>query len=436
LPDPGPALDFNYTDPRSRVFNFLSQSYYGGLVDVFKPKVENGYYYDINGHYANQMKNQYYPVGDLTYTTDTNLDNYFGVVKAKVTVPKMDFPPLPFRTKHGVKNLCGTWRGIYTSIELIDYRDRYGLIIEVEYGYTFKKKVKLFENFITHFNAIKEEFKKTAKGNIAKLTQNSLYGKWGMNLLTTTTELMSQHQHDKHRKHFKSISTQELEGNMELVTYENLPNLFDSEDEDSVIQKNIDRFLFSESKDESLNVNVVISSFISAYARIEYNRIRNLPEIGLIAGDTDSVITQNPLPPEEVGPELGKLKLEYRIKEGIHVSSKFYYHLATDGLEYIKAKGAGPDISKEKFEELIDLKSITYNKEKWYRNLVDGYVEKRDVLLNIKGGSLKRKLILKNGIWIDTQPLNIKELPDKNELVIEESNSTSLSRGVNHNTKN
>jgi len=406
-------------------YNFLAQSYYGGLVDVFKPRVENGYYYDINGHYANQMKNQYYPVGDPTYSTDKNLDNYFGVVKAKVTVPKMDLPPLPKRTKYGVKNVYGTWEGIYTSVELIDYRDRYGLIIEVDYGYTFKKKVKLFENFITHFNEIKEKFKGTAIGNIAKLTQNSLYGKWGMILLTFTTMLMSQHQHDKHRKYFKSITAKELEGNMELVTFQNLPILFDSEDEDSVIEKNLNKFLNSEKKDESLNVNVVISSFISAYARIEYNRIRNLPGIGLIAGDTDSVITQNPLPPEEVGPELGKLKLEYKIKEGIHVSSKFYYHLDTDGLEHIKAKGAGSDISKEKFEELIDLKSITYNKEKWYRNLVDGYVEKRDVELNIKGGSLKRKLILKNGIWIDTEPLNIKELPDKNELVIEEKNNSA-----------
>ena len=131
---------------------------------------------------------------------------------------------------------------------------------------------------------------------------------------------------------------QEMEGNMELVTFENLPILDVSKDN---FDEALSKYINSEKKDESLDVNVTISSFISAYARIEYNRLKHLPGIGLIAGDTDSLITQNPLPSSEVGKELGKLKLEYLIEEGIHVSSKFYYHITPEGLEFIKAKGAG-----------------------------------------------------------------------------------------------
>jgi hypothetical protein len=41
------------------------------------------------------------------------------------------------------------------------------------------------------------------------------------------------------------------------------------------------------------------------------------------------------------------------------------------------------------------------------------------VALNLRGGSLKRKLILDNGIWINTKPLNINELLNKNELIID-----------------
>lgn len=48
----------------------IRQSYYGGLVDVYKPYVKEGYYYDINSQYPYQMLKYDMPVGNPIYSSD------------------------------------------------------------------------------------------------------------------------------------------------------------------------------------------------------------------------------------------------------------------------------------------------------------------------------------------------------------------------------
>ena len=75
---------------------------------------------------------------------------------------------------------------------------------------------------------------------------------------------------------------------------------------------------------------------------------------------------------------------------------KFYFHKTDDGSNTIKSKGARNNFTEDNFKKLLDLGNIIYRKEKWYKSIIKGNIEKRDVHLNLKGGTLKRKLILKN----------------------------------------
>jgi len=69
--------------------------------------------------------------------------------------------------------------------------------------------------------------------------------------------------------------------------------------------------------------------------------------------DTDSVVLSKSLPEGLVGDNLGKIKLEYKIKKAIFIRKKLYCILTSDDQVIIKASGI--DSSKLSFDLFIDL---------------------------------------------------------------------------------
>jgi hypothetical protein len=64
------------------IFNFVKQGYYGGITEVYKPYVENAYYYDVNSEYPFVAKNKM-PGNEYVYIEGIegnvlNLDQLFG----------------------------------------------------------------------------------------------------------------------------------------------------------------------------------------------------------------------------------------------------------------------------------------------------------------------------------------------------------------------
>jgi len=55
--------------------------------------------------------------------------------------------------------------------------------------------------------------------------------------------------------------------------------------------------------------------------------------------DTDSAVLSKPLPNHLVGGELGQMKLEQQIKQGIFIRKKLYFILNCNNKEIIKASG-------------------------------------------------------------------------------------------------
>ncbi len=69
--------------------------------------------------------------------------------------------------------------------------------------------------------------------------------------------------------------------------------------------------------------------------------------------DTDSVVLPYPLPEHWIGVDLGQLKLEHQIAEGIFLKKKFYYIKDSNNKEIIKSSGI--DSTRLNYESFIKL---------------------------------------------------------------------------------
>jgi len=66
---------------------------------------------------------------------------------------------------------------------------------------------------------------------------------------------------------------------------------------------------------------------------------KNISGVKVYYSDTDSVVTNVPLPDWMVGTELGQVKLEYVVKKAVFLAPKVYALVTEDGQEIIKVKG-------------------------------------------------------------------------------------------------
>ncbi len=82
----------------------IRNGYYGGIVAAIKPKVEDGYYYDVNSAYpAAMMKDR--PVGNPVLTKIDTREGTFGFVHAEVQAPEStpnSVRPRPMRDENGI----------------------------------------------------------------------------------------------------------------------------------------------------------------------------------------------------------------------------------------------------------------------------------------------------------------------------------------------
>jgi len=75
--------------------------------------------------------------------------------------------------------------------------------------------------------------------------------------------------------------------------------------------------------------------------------------------DTDSVVLTHPLPDNLVGGELGQMKLEHEIVEGIFIRKKFYYLKNKENQEIIKSSGVdSSNLNYSLFLKLLNGESI------------------------------------------------------------------------------
>ena len=156
---------------------------------------------------------------------------------------------------------------------------------------------------------------------VYKILMNSLYGRFGINPESTTTEVCDRARYDELIQKDNFIWGDKLSDHTYIVSY-----------------------LCNASHVSDLDWNppkisaVQMAAAITACARI--HMYKYISRDDCYYTDTDSAILGSPLPEDEISMELGKLKLEHFVKEGIFLAPKSY-GLDADGEYIVKHKGLG-----------------------------------------------------------------------------------------------
>jgi DNA polymerase type B, organellar and viral len=222
----------------------------------------------------------------------------------------------------------------------------------------------LFKIYVEHFYDKKLNAKDQIEREIAKLSLNSLYGKFGQKEIESrikvkvldsseATKLVTKY-------HYSYLS--EIGNGLVLMKYsarlnEKIRRLYKEEEEE------LDQNFIS--KKRGIISAVQISSRISALARVSINKYKNMAGNELYYSDTDSLVLKKKLPTKIIGPELGKWKLEAEIIKGIFVRPKLYIYEDLKGKVKKVAAGVNAnDLNYQNYIDLINGKEVTTQKSK------------------------------------------------------------------------
>jgi hypothetical protein len=123
------------------------------------------------------------------------------------------------------------------------------------------------------------------------------------------------------------------------------------------------------------------------------SQFKNDPNFKLYYSDTDSIVTNKPLPDNLVGSALGKVKLEHVITKAVFLAPKVYALITEDGKEIMKVKGLKHDINKLTFNDLeallIQDTSRELTQDKWFKSILAGDITTNDNIYTLKNTSNK-----------------------------------------------
>jgi hypothetical protein len=257
-----------------------------------------------------------------------------------------------------------------------------GVKVEIIKGLYFKKSVPIYSDYIKELYKIKQNAPHGSLDYIiSKLEMNSLYGKHGQR--RDREEIIF-------TKDFTKIRKEHL-----IPYYEEL----------GIYKK--------KTESRSCDIHPYLSSYVTSLARL--HMWRKMKEVGFdrcYYMDTDSIITDAEL---KTGTELGDLKLEHKVKEGIFLLPKVYA-LKTDKGDVIKIKGLNNyNLTFSDFQRSLENGDLSDLKAKSFRIL--GYKEnlkrfgslkinRQAITKTLKSEYNKRSVLIDN---INTQSIILNE---------------------------
>lgn len=405
-------LKFPIHIPNKNEDTFIRRGYYGGHADAYIPRGENLYYYDVNSLYPFVMKEFPMPGGAPVWHSDLDsmeLDSMFGFIQAYVECPKtMKRPFLPYRNeKDGILLFpTGEFVGVYYSEELKYARDLGYKVLPIS-GYLFQKMESPFKDYVNSLFESRSNAKKEGNNAIAyvyKLLLNSLYGRFGINPISTITEMCDQNRHDFLLRTGTFINDVFLREDLYMVSYH------------SNMEKGPDYWK------PPKNSAIQLAAAITASARIYMYKYISREDCYYT--DTDSIVLGNPLPDDLISSSvLGMFKLEDQIKKGYFLAPKCYsYTTEEDGKNHVtKFKGAAksiikPDWFKQQYADPYRIipASVTSN---FRINWSELEVIKKESPVTLRLAlNRKRIAIIQDQKWIDTDPIEISDLSALNNI--------------------
>ncbi len=395
-------------------FICLSKAYFGGHVDMYIPNnshnpddsnvnqnnysislVNKIYHYDINSLYPTGMKLLNFPTGKISHFIPRTNDSLallskeykLGIFRVNLKAPKdLIHPIIPIKIDHSCVYPIGNWEGWYHSEELVN-ATKFGYTYEILEGYLFES-APIFKDYIDKLYNIKQNSTPNSPHYIiSKMLMNSLYGRFAMDPHLLNHEIVNKIDHSKP---YEDII--ELNDNQYLITY------------------------YNEKQSQSMNINIAIGLSVTAYARIIMSIFKKNPNLtGLLYyTDTDSIFCEKELPSNYIGIELGKMKLEHTLTRFIGLAPKVYGGIDINGIQFTKVKGLKNKITFEQLTNLLKLEYTNnsnkpFTQEKWYKSLIDGTIEIKQIPYILTPTQNKRVLIYKDDILIDTKAIQLKD---------------------------
>jgi hypothetical protein len=384
---------------------FIRRAYKGGIAEVYIPYMTNGYCYDANSLYPYIMKTSKFPVGKPMFISGDKIDinNYIGFIECEVYSDK-EYNFLTYRcSKRGLITPVGIWRDVYYYTEVKKAIDM-GYKIKFLKGVVYESEEYMFVDFVNDIYKKRIESKSISINYICKMILNSLYGRFGMQILVESSKFLTAEELFRIKSRYSII-------NINRVGTSNFYNV-------SLRKKN------TTSKDEYRNTidtetAVQIAAVITANARIYMHDFKNIPNNKCYYTDTDSIFLEKPLDNIYIGKELGMFKLEYIVKEGMFISPKVYYINKGDGNDKIVVKGLRINTDNERISIIKEFRNIIFNNDSFMpyiykrisyfrRNLNKLIIYKTydDIIMSFPFN--KRNKIYNNNVWVNTKAVFIK----------------------------
>lgn len=274
------------------------RAYYASRVEIFRPIMGSGQYWDINSSFPKSMTMPL-PASVKKVSSSWNPQE-LAIVDVTVKVPDSYVPPLPYRYQGRIFHPTGTWRGSYTGADLLELEKLGGQILSVHEACHFDAFSDLSE-YVKWVYPLKQHAADPYHRLIYKFMQNTVYGKFG-----------------ERGDRFGFVMYPENPHEYKMIT----PGLYLAEKTDNVP-----------------HAHVPISAYITAYSRIALSRFLRAPDT-IFYCDTDSIVCGNEHPFSE-SDKLGELAREYgeSIKNGLFLMPKLYNFESSDGSPITRAKG-------------------------------------------------------------------------------------------------
>ncbi len=300
--------------------NFIRGAYYGGIVFLTtNEQLENCRTFDINSSYPDVMQKYPMPIGSPSRTNKYE-PNAPAIYQVDIETPdNLIIPILPCRNKRGhMQWRSGRFITSITNFEL-EFALKHGYILhKIIDGLIWDNTINPFYDFVEICKSIRKAHKDTSYEKVAKLMQNSCYGKFGAKREKNSIVLGSENLKDDAKAQILSID-------------------FD------------DVFVVSEYSEE-MPCKPEWAVFITAYARLRL--ISTAYAVGpenVVYGDTDSLIVKADadISKIDIGAEYGQFKLEKTWLKFRAIAPKTYAGMLENG----KWSGAGKGLNKKKMSQ-------------------------------------------------------------------------------------
>ena len=389
LPD---DLFIAFSDPGERE-DFIRCAYYGGVVFLTDTApYSDCKTFDINSSYPATMLEYPLPWGTPRECDILQYD-YPAIYRCRVKAPDfLQIPIIPARNEHGsLRWYSGEFETYCTNIELQFAQLNGYELLEIYDGIIWNEVISPFVDFISKCRDIRTQHKNTSYEVLAKLKQNSLYGKFGAK-----------------RERNTIIFGQE---NIDPNKHENVTKLHDfCEDVYSAVEYS-----------EDMPCKPEWAVFITAYSRIRL--LQAAYSIGVenvLYGDTDSITVKKnaDLSKLKIGSDYGSFKLEKEWKIFRAIAPKTYAGIV--GCDYVgKAKGVPiKSMAQAQFAELFNhgLVEVNYNTlpsllvalKKGIRYATPAHRKSSDFQNSLHYYCIGTKCYLKSEHGQDYQPANLE----------------------------